>query len=246
MTSTGSNTIDYCTVERGRRTRFRYNGGAVYIGSGSLTINHSTIRYCSAYKGGGIYVETGASPSISNTLFLDNTATDHGGAIFAAEGSSPVIASAVFRNNSSLSTILKGGTIASLSGYPAIVNSTIVYSESPASDGKSIYLENSPNARIVNTVIWGGSSHTGLSGTPSSVFDYCAIEGVSYTGCITLNSSNTAPDGPNFVNPSGGDFNLTFVSPCRDMGAESYTGITIPPTDFIGSGRVGNPDAGAF
>jgi predicted outer membrane repeat protein len=184
MTSTGVSTLDYCTIERGRRTRFSYLGGAVHIGSGSVTINHSTIRYCSAYKGGGVYVETGTSTTISNTLFLDNTATDHGGAIFVAAGSSPVIASAVFRNNSSLSATLKGGTVAILSGSPVIVNSTVVYSESPASDGKSIYLENSPNAKIVNTVIWGGSAHTGFSGTPSSVFDFCAIEGVSYTVII--------------------------------------------------------------
>ncbi len=246
MTSTGVSTLDYCTIERGRRTRFSYLGGAVHIGSGSVTINHSTIRYCSAYKGGGVYIETGASTTISNTLFLENTASDHGGALFVAEGSSPVIASVVFRNNSSLSASLKGGTVAILSSSPVIVNSTVVYSESPASDGKSIYLENSPGARIVNTAIWGGSSHIGLSGTTSSVFDYCAIEGVSYTGCIALNSNNTASDGPNFINPAGGNFNLAFVSPCRDMGADTYTGITIPPTDFIGSGRVGNPDAGAY
>ena len=166
ISSTGSSTIDYCTVERGRRTRFSYLGGGMYIGAGTVTVNHSTIRYCSAYKGGGVYVATGASPSISNTLFLDNTASDHGGAIFVAAGSSPVISSVVFRDNSSLSASLKGGSVAVLSGSPVIVNSTVVYSELPASDGKSIYLENSPDARIVNTVIWGGSAHTGLLGNP--------------------------------------------------------------------------------
>jgi predicted outer membrane repeat protein len=246
MTSTGSNSIDYCTVERGQRTRSGFLGGAVYIGSGSITINHSTIRYCSAKKGGGVYVATGAATNISNTLFLDNTASDHGGALFVTGGSSAVIASVVFRDNSSLSASLKGGAVAVLSASPVIVNSTVVNSQSPASDGKSVWLENSPNARIINTVIWGGSSHTGLSGTPSSVFDYCAIEGVSYTGCITLNSNNTASDGPNFINPAGGNFNLAFISPCRDLGAGTYTGVTIPPTDFVGTGRIGQPDAGAY
>ena len=246
ITSTGSSIIDYCVIEKGERTRLKYFGGALYIGSSSVTINHSTIRNCTAYKGGGIYVEAGFSPSISNTLFLNNIANEQGGAIYVAAGSSPVISSSVFRNNSSLSATLKGGTIASLSGSPAIVNSTIAYSGSPAADGKSIYLENSPNSRIINSVIWGGSSHIGLSGTPSDVFTFCAIEGVAYTGCLNLSSNNTAPDGPNFTDPAGGNFNLEFISPCRDIGADSYAGVTIPPTDFIGSGRVGITDMGAY
>ncbi|MGB8359263.1 MAG: right-handed parallel beta-helix repeat-containing protein, partial [Bacteroidales bacterium] len=195
ITSTGSSIIDHCVIEKGERTRLKYFGGALYIGSSSVTINHSTIRNCTAYKGGGIYVEAGFSPSISNTLFLNNIANEQGGAIYVAAGSSPVISSSVFRNNSSLSATLKGGTIASLSGSPAIVNSTIAYSGSPAADGKSIYLEISPNSRIINSVIWGGSSHIGLSGTPSDVFTFCAIEGVAYTGCLNLSSNNTAPDG---------------------------------------------------
>ncbi|MCK7538038.1 MAG: hypothetical protein MZV63_47300 [Marinilabiliales bacterium] len=157
-----------------------------------------------------------------------------------------MISSSVFRDNSSSSTLLKGGTIAVLSAAPVIVNSTIVYSDSPASDGKTIYLENSPAARIVNTVIWGGSSHIGLSGTPSSVFDFSAIEGVSYTGCLNLSSTNTAADGPNFADPAIGDLSLTYVSPLRDNGADSYTGVTVPPFDFIGSGRVGVTDRGAY
>ena len=66
------------------------------------------------------------------------------------------------------------------------------------------------------------------------------------TGCINLNSNNTASDGPNFINPTGGDFNLAFMSPCRDIGADTYAGVTIPPTDFIGSGRVGITDIGAY
>ncbi len=156
-----------------------------------------------------------------------------------------MIASSLFRNNQAQSTTLRGGAIASLSSSPEIVNSTFVYNISPVADGTSLYLENSPGAKVINTVFWGGSSHIGLSGTPSSVFDYCAIEGVSYTGCLTLNSINTAPDGPNFTNPAAGDFSLTYVSPLRDSGADSYPGVEIPEYDLIGSGRVYVTDRGA-
>jgi hypothetical protein len=98
----------------------------------------------------------------------------------------------------------------------------------------------------VNTVIWGGSSHIGLSGTPTSVFDICAIEGESYAGCLTLNSSNTAVDGPNFSDPALGDLTITFDSPLRDAGADTYTGLTVPLLDFTGSGRAGVTDMGAY
>jgi hypothetical protein len=246
MTSTGSSSFNYCTVENGNRTRFVYQGGAICISAGSVTINNCLIRNSTASRGGGIYIESGTSPVISNTMFVNNKASERGGAIFIAAGSSPVISSSVFRNNYSLSATLKGGTIAVLSASPVIVNSTIAYSQSPAADGKSIYLENSPDSRIINTIFWGGSSHIGLSGTPASVIDFCAIEGASYAGCINLNSSNTAADGPNFSDPGAGDFNLEYISPLRDTGTDSYAGVTVPPFDFIGSGRVSVTDIGAY
>lgn len=246
ITSSGTSNLDYCTIENGNRTRFRFLGGALQVSSGTVTINHSIIRNSIASKGGGIYVEAGASLTVTNTQFINNRANDHGGAIFMAAGSAPVISSSLFWNNSSNSTLLRGGAIAVLSSSPVIVNSTFAYNDSPAADGTTIYLEDSPAAKVVNTVIWGGSSHIGLSGTPSSVFDFCAIEGVSFTGCLNLNSNNTAADGPNFMDPTSGEFRMTFVSPLRDSGADSYPGITIPPTDLMGSGRVGVTDMGAY
>jgi len=246
ITSSGTSNLNYCTIENGNRTRFRFFGGALQVSSGTVTINNSMIRNSVAAKGGGIYVEAGASLTVSNTQFINNRATDHGGAIFMATGSAPVISSSLFSDNSSLSTLLRGGAITVLSASPVIVNSTFAYNDSPAADGTTIYLENSPASIIVNTVIWGGSSHIGLNGTPSSVFDICSIEGESFAGCINLNSSNTAADGPNFLDPAVGDYRLAYVSPLRDTGVDSYTGITVPPFDLIGSGRVSVTDRGAY
>ncbi|MBE0677133.1 MAG: hypothetical protein IH592_00060, partial [Bacteroidales bacterium] len=125
-------------------------------------------------------------------------------------------------------------------------NSTIVNSSSPAGDGTSLYLENSPAAIVVNTVIWGGANHVGLNGTPSSVLAYNAIEGASYAGNFTLNSVNSAADGPNFIDPSTGNFNIAFISLLRDSGAETYPGITIPTSDIVSSSRIHIPDRGAY
>lgn len=246
FTSSGTSNLNYCTIEVGNSTRYQLLGGALKVISGTVAINNSIIRNCTATKGGGIYVEAPASLTVSNTQFINNKATIHGGAIFMASGSAPVISSSLFRSNSSLSTLLRGGAIASLSASPIIVNSTFAYNTSPAADGTTIYLENSPAAMIVNTVIWGGSSHIGLNGTPSSVFNTCAIEGVSFASCLNLNSNNTAPDGPNFTDPTAGDFSLTYLSPLRDTGVDSYPGITVPPFDLIGSPRVNVTDRGAY
>lgn len=246
MTSSGTSNLNHVTIENGQRKRFRYTGGALHIGSGTVNINNSVIRNSVAEKGGGIYIDATANVTISNTVIRDNTASSHGGAIFMAAGSAPLITSSVFYNNTASSTLLMGGAIASLSSSPVIVNSTFANNHSLAAEGAAIYLEDSPGAKIVNTVIWGGSSLIGLSGTTSSVFDICAIEGESYTGCLTLNSNNTATDGPNFTEPSAGDLTLAFTSPLRDSGADSYTGVTIPPLDIVGTGRIYITDLGAY
>ncbi|MRR22290.1 right-handed parallel beta-helix repeat-containing protein [bacterium] len=246
ITSTGTSNFNWCTVENGQRLRSKYTGGALHVSTGTVNFNNGIIRNSESKWGGGLYVEPGATVTVTNTRFQNNKASQNGGAVYIAAGSSPRITSSVFYGNSTTAIDSKGGAIASISASPVIVNSTFANNTSPAADGRTIYLENSPAAKIVNTVIWGGSSHIGLSGTPTSVFDICAIEGVTYAGCLTLNSSNTAVDGPNFTDPAMGDLTITFDSPLRDTGADSYSGVTVPALDFTGSVRVGVTDIGAY
>jgi predicted outer membrane repeat protein len=246
LTSTGTSNFSYVTVENGMRTRFSYTGGAIHIGSGTVNISNSIIRNSAARQGGAIYLEAGANVTVSNSVISGNSATESGGAIYMTAGSAPVISSCVFYDNSSSSALVRGGAIAAFSSSPVIVNSTFVNNTSAAGDGAGIYLENSPDAKVVNSIFWGGPSQTALSGTPTTVFEFCAIEGNTYAGCLTLNSSNTAADGPNFTDPSTGDLTIAFASPLRDTGADSYSGLNVPPTDIIGSGRVYVTDIGAY
>lgn len=246
--SSGTSLLNFCIIERGRRTDPGAGsyGGGLNIGTSSLSVTNCVIRNCRAAYGGAIAVAGSSAPVITGCTLTDNVANQQGGGIYITDGSSPVITNVILNRNSSLSPTLKGGTIVSLNSSPIIVNSIIAYSNARVPDGTSVYLENSPGARIINTIIWGGSDHIGLSGTPSSVFDYCAVEGASLAGCINLNSNNTAPDGPNFINPVLGFFNIDFNSPCRDTGADSYPGVTIPALDFNGVGRIDVTDIGAY
>ena len=246
--SSGTSLLNFCTIERGQRTDPGAGsyGGGLNLATSFISVTNTVIRNCLAVYGGGIAVAGSFSPVISGCTLTDNVANQQGGGIYITAGSSPEISNVILDHNSSLSPIMKGGTIVSLNSSPKIVNSTIVYSSSPASDGKSVYLENSSGAKIINTIIWGGSAHIGLSGTPSSVFDYSAVENAALAGCINLNSDNTAPDGPNFMNPDLRFFNIEFNSPCRDSGADSYPGVTIPALDFNTVGRIGATDIGAY
>ncbi|MCA1741466.1 MAG: right-handed parallel beta-helix repeat-containing protein, partial [Bacteroidales bacterium] len=187
INSSGASQLRYCTFERGRKDHFKWGllGGGLRLASSAVTVSNSTFRNCVAEKGGAIAVLNGATPSISACTFLNNSAIIQGGAIYTDAGSSPLIENSLFNGNSSGSLTLMGGTVASLSAAPKIVNSTIVNSSSPVSDGTSLYLENSPATIVVNTVIWGGANHVGLNGTPSSVLEYNAIEGTSYAGNLT-------------------------------------------------------------
>lgn len=246
ITGSASPKISHCTITANSTEE---QGGGIYITTGSTAeLSHCTISGNSAdLQGGGIYITGGSSPQISNCTITDNSADLQGGGLSITADSYSVISGTVFANNTSLSTENRGGTIAITGGSSAhIVNSVIAYSISPAADGKSIYIENSPDTKVINTIIWGGSDHIGLSGTPSPLFDHCAIEGTSLTGCLTLNSSNTAPDGPNFTNPENGDFTLAFESPCRDSGTDSHPGVAIPAEDPLQTKRIWVTDIGAY
>jgi len=249
ITSTNTNQFNYCIFEKGRKDHFKFGqlGGGLRLGSSSVTVTNSLFHNCLAIKGGAIAVTGGASPVITACTFTSNSALNQGGAIYAEAGSAPQIINCLFNGNMNTSLTLKGGTIASLASSPQIVNSTIVNSSSPVNDGTSIYLENSPGALVLNSVIWGGATnHIGLSGTSPTVLQYNAIEGASFPGNINLNSTNTAPDGPNFTNPAGADFSITYKSPMRDNGAETWPGLTIPTKDIRNTKRIHIPDRGAY
>lgn len=239
--------ISHCTIENGRRlsSRIGYYGGGLYLGSSSVTVTNTTVRNCNAGCGGGVMVGGTTSPVISGCIITGNSAIEQGGGIYITGGSSPIITNTIIYNNSSHSDSQSGGSVVSTASSPKIINSVIAYSSSPAAGGKSLYLENSPGARILNTIIWGNSDNIGFSGTPSSVVEYCAIEGMSLAGCVNLSSVNNDPQGPNFTDPANADFTIAFNSPCRDSGTDSYPGVTIPLTDYSGGKRIGTTDIGA-
>ena len=86
---------------------YKYGGAINGAGIKTLTLKHCTIEDCTAYGGGGIYLNGGVKATLTDcTITGCKTTADPGGAIYAGSGSNgqPVV-------------YIKGGSISSNTGY---------------------------------------------------------------------------------------------------------------------------------
>ncbi len=209
-------------------------GGAIEIGELSVVVIDSCRIYSnrSVVTSGAIHFGQSPTVTIRNTLIYDNTCdAPNTGALTpgAATGyTGPVrvnIINCVLANNSPGDLVLRTTATTSVKNtiiWGSGVSVRYIY-EAPMTD-------NLINCAVQNVVAMNGS---GID-----------IEG-TYTNSFTLNSSNLAETGPNFTDPIAGDFRIGFASPCRDKGTDE--GIPSPPgTDFLGNGRIGPYDIGAY
>jgi hypothetical protein len=256
--STGNSMINFCIIEYGYKngsTTEGYGGG-VHANTNNLSVTNSIFRNNYAQWGGGIFVNASNYPSISNCNFYNNQALHAGGGIYCWNSSSSVITNCLFDSNQCLEPSISyytGGGLAAQSGTSIkVINCTFVNNTSNRPEGQGILIYSSPNARVINSIFWGSSDkQVYCYGTAASIMINCAYRGITYSSGapvnpIVLNATNTAPDGPNFTATDGSDWSIRFISPCRDKGVDSYPGITIPSTDYLGNSRIYTTDIGAY
>ncbi len=197
----GSSTVTRCTFIGNAS----FNGGAMNNGSSSPTVTDSMFSGNTATNdGGGIYNSL-ASPTLTNCTFSGNTA-DAGGGLFNSEDSSPSVTSCIFWMNSDA-----GGT------------------------GESAQILDDPSCcDNVSTV------------------SYSNVQG-GWTGLAGAGNINADPlfmdaDGPdNIVGTSDDDLRLRPGSPCIDSGDPAF--IAAPDeTDLDNHVRVlcGRVEMGAY
>ena len=259
MGSAGTSLIDYCIIEFGDvRTAgtvdnpFRY-GGAIHAAFSNLTVSNCILRNNKAKWGGALFVNKNFSPSIKNCYFLNNSSDRAGGGSYFWDGSASVVENCLFDGNACLETAnntYSGGGLCAQTGTSIkVLNCTFVNNTTARPNGAGIELYSSNNARVINSIFWGSANQIFLSGTNGNTIINCAIQGSIPTGsvnCITLNSSDSNPAGPNFNN-AGSDWSIKFISPCRDAGTNSYGSPNIiPATDYLGNNRVLTTDIGAY
>lgn len=215
------------------------NWGDVYFNAstGASSINYCNINYGLAnngdLSGGGIYINS-STVTIKNSK-ISNCSALYGGGIEIAFSSS-IIENCVISNNI-------GSGIDVFGGSPLITNCTII-GNTNSNDSEYGGIQNSGGSPIIqNCILWNNSGPGGMDYTGGGSISYSATkQGVTGTGMITLNSGNTDPTGPNFIDPLTNNYNLTFISPCRDAGIS--TGA--PLTDILGNSRIGLYDIGAY
>jgi parallel beta-helix repeat protein len=239
-----------CIIEKGNAVGLNVAygpnyGGGVYANTSILTIENCTIKNNNAVYGGGLFIGSSKSPAIKNSIIHTNTATEAGGGLYIWQSSNSVITNCIIYNNSCTGATFGGGGIflGYSTGNVRIIN-CVITNNTASNQGRGIYFYSSGFSKIINSIIWGGSGNPlYFNSTSTSVMEYSAVQGGSYTTCINLDASNTASNGPNFVNPGISDWSIEFISPCRDAGT-----ITTPavPTDFDGSSRIGPYDIGAY
>lgn len=252
--------IDYCIFEFGNVSvynDYRGYGGAVHANFSNLVISNSVFRNNYAYWGGAIFVNQYKNPVIRNCHIVNNKSVRAGGGIYCWTGSAPQVSNCLIEANESQESVYVnysgGGLATGTSCLVKIVNCIFVNNTCTKTEGQALILDRSPNARVVNSIFWGSSEkqiYCYITSSASS-FINCAYRGITYTygtpvNPVVLNSSNSAPDGPNFNATDGSDWSVKFISPCRDAGVNSYTGVTIPSTDYAGNGRIGTTDIGAY
>jgi hypothetical protein len=164
--------------------------------------------------------------------------------------------SSTFVNN-----IISNNTAGGGGGYdggkcsPTMMNN-IFYGNTTAIKGGAIWLGAYSSARITNTIFWnneapiGSNIWLGKTEKPSTItIDYSDVQGGQSSvyvdpGCTLNWGPGMIDSDPLFVEPTNGDFHLTFTSPCKDTG--DNTTVT-ESTDFEGDPRIvyGTVDMGA-
>lgn len=98
------------------------------------------------YYGGGTLI-TNSSPSITNTIYTDNSSSEGGGGIFNSHFSAPIISNVNFISNSTQNA---GGGICNVASWPTVMNCNFI---SNSANGVGGGIENFNNGGLASPII---------------------------------------------------------------------------------------------
>jgi hypothetical protein len=240
----------------------------VYLPDGAI-LEGFTITNGNAISGGGVWATNGGSAIVSNCVLAGNIGGYYGGAYGGSINNCLITQNSAYFNGGGVgyshvtnSVILNnsagfgGGGADSSSLYECLIISNA------ASVGGGV--ENP--ASLINCTIVGNLAGQRGGGCDGGNFTYSCIiyyNNVStgtesnYSGSVMMYQCCTTPlppptgsinditNDPAFVNPTGGDFHLSSLSPCINSGLNNRVTTT---TDLDGNPRIvgGTVDIGAY
>lgn len=211
------------------RNGFATQGGGVYCLGASPTISDCVfINNWGNSSGGGICNMSGSHPKIARCTFIANVGEDFGGGIYNYPGCSPVITNCLFIDNSAG---VWNGRDTPATGSPVIVNCTFA---------RNIFfgiVNYMSSTFVANSILWDTTPFYNTGVTPGVL--YCNVRGGWGTNNINAD--------PCFVSTASSNFRLSPGSPCIDAGSNSLVPIDMT-TDRDNAARFWNdpdtPDTG--
>jgi parallel beta-helix repeat protein len=228
QSSFSSPTIANCTISANEAS----SGGGIYTtGDHALIISNCTVSgNIATSDGGGINCAI-SDLDITDCIITGNEAAFYGGGI-RCRGSSPTIKNSIIKDN----TAENGGGIGSSSSSPEITHCTISGNSATVLGG-ALHMRHVSFLTIVNSILWGNAAPDGseiaiLADPTASALtvSYSEVEGGQLgvyldTGCTINWGDGNIDQDPLFV--GGGDYHLTYDSPCIDSGTDAGIYIDI-------------------
>jgi parallel beta-helix repeat protein/predicted outer membrane repeat protein len=214
-----SSKIVFCKLLYGNATGTSpdYCGGALYFNNFSkAVISNSSILFCRAFRGAGIYLNN-SSPIISgNNFSYNSTDLDGGGAIYCDNLSNPMISNNTISNNSAKGPGARSGGITCI-GSPNITNNIIINNTTEMSGG-GISCDPGYNGNISDNTITNNTASYGGGGI------YC--QSIGYPKIFrNFVSNNTATKGGGFFFSAASNTTLSENIICNNTASESGGGI---------------------
>lgn len=142
------------TITGNKTDTTRRNGGAVYIGTGDMTVKNSTVSGNSAYRGGAFYVLGIASKqahlTIDNSHLIENMTTNNGAGIFVTGNAEVNISGSEISKNTSSEN--GGGLYISKNSAVTIADGTNITNNTAATSADDIYNEEGATLNLGSVV----------------------------------------------------------------------------------------------
>ena len=208
------------------------SGGGIGLTGSLADITNNLIKTNTAYDGGGVYLGSGSDVSILGNIVEANIAGDDGGGIWVWESDTIILNNMVFDNVAAD----KGGAIGLYTvGSAVITNNTIA--DNAAFQGGGIGSFAATSSSVTNNIVVSSLAGDGLFADATSTLantynDVWGNLGSDYGGTASQGAGGISAD-PRFV--GGGDYHILGPSPCNDAGDDSAP--QVPAVDFDGDPR---------